>query len=133
MNPLPTTSLGPIGEGQGFGPFNFIKPQDVETIRNISTLLSNLVGFITILSGLWFGFQFIMGALQWLSSGGEKAGLEGARNRMIHAFIGLIMVAGALAIIAVMATVFSLDILLTNPEKIACQLNPTIVDKSVCK
>ncbi len=133
MNPLPTTSLGPIGGGGGFGPFNIIGPDAVATIRNISTLLSNLVGFITILSGLWFGFQFIMGALQWLSSGGEKAGLEGARNRMIHAFIGLIMVAGALAIIAVMATVFSLDILLTNPEKIACQLNPTIVDKSVCK
>lgn len=111
------------GSGDGLGPFaNINLGSPVETIKSIATLISNLVAFITIIAGLWFGFQFIMGAFAWLTSGGDKAGLESARNRMIHAFIGLLMVVAALAIVGIMGTFFGLDILLKEPDKIIKQL-----------
>lgn len=123
----PTQSLGRIGSGGGVGFLaDFNIDNAVETIKSIATLISNLVAFITIIAGLWFGFQFVMGALAWLTSGGDKNGLEGARNRMIHAFIGLLMVVAALAIVGIMGTFFGLDILLRKPDIIVNQLMGTV-------
>lgn len=121
--------LGQIGgDGKGLGPFTDVS----NAIAKVATLISNLLAFFTILAGLWFIFQFVVGAYQWLSSGGDKAHLESARNRLAHAFIGLIIVVAAWAIIAVVGVFLGLDILLTKPAKITCLINPTITDKALC-
>lgn len=123
----PTTGLGGSlggGKDSGFGPFANIGGEPVQVIKDISTLISNLLAFITIIGGLWFGFQLILGAFQWITSGGDKAGLESARNRMIHAFFGMVLVAGSLALIALIGVFFQLDILLTDPEKISKLISP---------
>lgn len=128
---LPTQSLGRIGgetgkcDGLGLGPFACIDIKDpVATIRTFATGISNLVAFITIIAGLWFGFQIILGAMQWLSSGGDKTGLENARNRLLHAFAGMMIVVLALAIVGILGTFFGLDILLTKPEEVIKQIMP---------
>ena len=49
---------------------------------------------------------FIWGAMEWISSGGEKGKVENARNRITQAVIGLIVLVGAYAIIGFISEIF---------------------------
>ncbi len=40
----------------------------------------------------------ILGGIQWITSGGDKSGMEAARNKITSAIVGLIIVAAAWAI-----------------------------------
>lgn len=42
---------------------------------------------------------FIWGAVEWITSAGDSAKLQGARNKMLHAFIGLFLLVTAYTII----------------------------------
>jgi hypothetical protein len=42
---------------------------------------------------------FLWGAIEWVTSAGEKGKLESARNRMLHAAIGLLILVGSLVLI----------------------------------
>ncbi len=54
---------------------------------------------------LVLGF-FIMGAFDWLTSAGEKGKLESARNKMMNAVIGLIILVSLYTIIGVISDLF---------------------------
>lgn len=73
------------------------QPSNVK-IGNIGTLISALVGALLILSALLAFFFLILGGIQWITSGGDKAGMEAARNKITHAIVGLIIVGAAWAI-----------------------------------
>ena len=45
----------------------------------------------------------IMGAIQWITSGGDKAKTEEARNRITSAIIGLIVLAATIALFSLVA------------------------------
>lgn len=51
------------------------------------------------IGGLMVIFFFIWGALQWISSSGDKSKLEAARNRMLQAAIGLFILVSSFVII----------------------------------
>lgn len=64
----------------------------------IGLLLGNVVGLVLILAAC-LAFAFLLtGGVQWITSGGDKAALESARNKITHAIIGLIIVAAAYAV-----------------------------------
>lgn len=64
----------------------------------LGNIISTLVALILIVSGFLAFGMLLIGGVQWITSGGDKAGLESARNRIIHAIIGLIIVASSWAI-----------------------------------
>lgn len=73
-----------------------------QPIYKLAAILSNIIGFLTILAFLWFTFQVIIAAIQWVASGGEKAALQNAQQRLTHSIIGLaISVAGIFIIILI--------------------------------
>ena len=76
---------------------NIPQPSNVK-ISNIGTLISAIVGLLLILSALLAFFFLILGGIQWITSGGDKAGMEAARNKITHAIVGLIIVGAAWAI-----------------------------------
>ncbi|NCN45610.1 MAG: hypothetical protein COU63_03685 [Candidatus Pacebacteria bacterium CG10_big_fil_rev_8_21_14_0_10_36_11] len=49
---------------------------------------------------------FIWGALEWISSGGDKGKVENARNRITQAFIGLVVLVGSYVIIGFVSEIF---------------------------
>jgi len=53
----------------------------------------------------------IMGGIQWITSGGDKAGIEGARNRIIYALIGLVIIFSSFLIVNVIADFFGVKLL----------------------
>ncbi len=64
---------------------------------SMGQIISALVGTLLVLSALAAFFFLIMGGLQWITSGGDKAGMEAARNKITHAIVGLIIVGAAWA------------------------------------
>lgn len=82
------------------------------TYKTVGPALSGIIlGLISVMFLFVFFLTFlylILGGLQWVSSGGDKAGLEAARNKITHAFVGLILVASSWAMMALIAAFFGL-------------------------
>jgi NADH:ubiquinone oxidoreductase subunit 6 (subunit J) len=49
---------------------------------------------------------FIWGALEWITSGGDKGKLENARNRITQAVVGLIILVGSFVILGFISDTF---------------------------
>lgn len=58
----------------------------------IGGIIGAIVGVILILAFIIALFYLLTGALSWITSGGDKGKLENARNKIIHAIMGLIVV-----------------------------------------
>lgn len=76
---------------------NIPKPPNF-AIENLGKLIQSLIGTLLIISALLAFFFLILGGIQWITSGGDKAGMEAARNKITHAIVGLIIVGAAWAI-----------------------------------
>lgn len=76
--------------------------------------IPNLIGLAFIIGVLIFFFIIIVAAIQWISSGGEKASIEVARGKITSALIGLIILLSVYAIIKLIETFFGIDILKIN-------------------
>lgn len=68
------------------------------TDTGIGGLISGLMNAIMVIGVLMVLFFFVYGAVEWITSGGEKGKTESARNKMTHAVIGLIVLSATLAI-----------------------------------
>jgi len=73
------------------------QPDNVK-IGQLGMLLSAVVGSLLIIAALLAFFYLILGGIQWITSGGDKAGMEAARNKITHAIVGLVIVGAAWAI-----------------------------------
>jgi len=83
------------------------------SFSNIGTLIGNIIIAAMVISGLMVFFYLIMGGIQYISSGGDKAQAEAARDKITYALIGLVIVIGSFAIIKLIEQFFGLSIL--NP------------------
>jgi len=77
---------------------------------NIGKLISNAVALGLIIAALLVFVYLVFGGIQWITSGGDKAGVESARNRITAALIGLVIVAAAWAIIKIIEAFFGITI-----------------------
>ena len=72
---------------------------------------------ISSIGGLFFIFAFCLtflylltGGISWLTSGGDKAKLTEARDKITNALVGLVIVAAAYAVFALVGQFFGLDV-----------------------
>jgi hypothetical protein len=77
-------------------------------------LIPNLIGLAFIVGVLIFFFVFVSAAIQWISSGGEKASIEAARGKLMNAVIGLVLLLLVFMIIKLIEAFFGIDILKIN-------------------
>lgn len=75
------------------------------------TLIPNLVGLAFVIGSLVFFFVMVIGAIQWTSSGGDKAALEGARGKISNALIGFVVLLSVFALLKIIETFFNIDII----------------------
>jgi hypothetical protein len=69
------------------------------------------VGLAFLIGTIIFFFVLITGAIQWISSGGDKQALEGARGKISNALIGLLILFATFAIIRLIQRFFGIQIL----------------------
>lgn len=87
------------------------KYKNVSGIDFLQSLIPNLVSIVLIIGSLIFVTMLVMGAIQWISSGGDKQSLEAARGRITNAVIGIIILFAVFAIISVVEVFFGINIM----------------------
>ena len=74
-------------------------------------LIPALIGLAFVGGSLIFFFMLVLGAIQWITSGGDKAAVEGARGRITQALVGIILLFSVFAIVKLIETFFNINIL----------------------
>lgn len=82
-----------------------------EPSQFLSIFIPKFVGLIFVAGGVGFFLMFVWGAVTWILSGGDKAGVESAKNRISNALIGLILLIASIAIIKLIQKFFNINIL----------------------
>lgn len=70
-----------------------------------------LIGLGFVIGALVFFFVLIIGAIQWIASGGDKAAVESARGKITSAIIGIIILFATFALLKVIEGFFGVNIL----------------------
>jgi hypothetical protein len=73
--------------------------------------LPRLLTLALIIGAIIFFFVMIIGAIQWISSGGDKNALEEAKHKITNAVVGIIILFSLFAILKVIENFFGISIL----------------------
>ncbi len=76
--------------------------------------LPKFVGLALIIGIIIFLFIMLLGALQWIMSGGDKGALEGARGKLTNGVIGIVILLATFAFVKVIEDFFGINILEIN-------------------
>lgn len=118
-------SLGQIGgkPEEGFGPWGNLGSGTIEGAAGAFTkILSNVIGVMTVIAGLWFMFQFIIGGYGYMTAGEDPQKMGNATKKITSSLIGLVVIVAAYAVISLLGSMLGFDIL--NPQKIIFNLKP---------
>lgn len=111
MKQLAGTSLGTIGDGSTgeLGPF---AGKTLSTpLATLLDYVSSIIGVMTIFASVWFLFQILYAGYEWISAGGDTKKIASSRDRITHAFIGLVIVVGSWSLLAVAGQFFGYNTL----------------------
>jgi Trk-type K+ transport system membrane component len=86
------------------------------------TIISNIIGIMTIIAGIYFIFQFIIGGYGYMTASGDPKKMSEATKKITSAFIGLLVVVAAYAIIHLLGVILGFEIL--DPQNIIERLRP---------
>jgi len=95
-NPVLPTNLGSGTNEQG--------------VTVVGSIISSIGGLFFIFAFCLTFLYLLTGAVAWITSGGEKAKLEEARNKITNALVGLVIVAASYAVFALVGQFFGLDV-----------------------
>lgn len=85
-------------------------PQEV---GKTGSFISGLVRFIIIIAGLFALWNFLSGGLEYITSGGDKAKISEATQKITMSIVGLVIIAASFLIAAIMG-----QLLFGNPMAI---------------
>jgi len=108
------------------------------SITSIGTLVSSGITAVIVIAGLMTFLYLVWGGIEWLTSGGDKAKYEAARDRITAALIGLAIVSAAWAIMQLVSFFFGIDITnLKFPNAVGNDshgcVSPQVWDGVTCK
>jgi len=106
--------LGKLGEGEGFGPWavKIIGGGTEGQPENIlASIMSKVIGVMTIGAGIWFLFQAIIAGYNFMSAGGDKTRIENARQRLTNSLIGIAIVVAAYGLLALIGSFMGIEFL----------------------
>ena len=94
-------NLSPDGGFSGEGPLGTGGEGSVGTFSNF---LSSVVGLLTIIGAIWFVFLMITGAIGVMTSEGDKAKLESAKNKITYGIVGLVVIIASISVVILVGT-----------------------------
>lgn len=80
----------------------------IKADQSIGSIISFAVTFIIVVAFLLALLFVVIGAVQWITSGGDKTKVADARNHIVAAVIGLIIVSLSFVIINIVITALGL-------------------------
>jgi len=104
-----TVEIAPTGGLHGPGP---TAPATSTGLgESTAHLVSVVIGLFTLVAGLWFLFQLILGGYAYMSAGGNKEKAQVASQKITQALIGLVIVVLAIFIINLLGYILGVDFL----------------------
>jgi len=128
LNLLADADLGPVGNADakgGLGPFAhlFDAGSNVTTAANsLSSIVSNVIGVMTIIAGLWFIFNFFIGAVGIVISAGNDEAIKKNSQKITTSLIGFVIVIAAYALISLIGLILGFDV--TDLTKAISNIKP---------
>ena len=77
----------------------------------LGLVLPKFIGLLFVFGVVVFFFVFLIGALSWIISGGDKAKVESAKARITSALVGLVLMLSTFVIVKLIESFFGIDIL----------------------
>lgn len=88
--------------------------REITGIGFFQKFLPNLLGLSFVIGTLIFFAILIIGAIQWISSGGDKAAIESARGKINNALMGILILFALFALMKFLESFFGINILELN-------------------
>lgn len=85
--------------------------QNLSGVEFFQKLIPALIGLGFVIGMIIFFFVMLLGAIQWITSGGDKAALDAAKGKITNAIIGLVVLFSILAIVQLIEAFFGINIL----------------------
>ena len=85
--------------------------QNLTGVKYLQKMIPNFITLALVVGIILFLFMMLIGGIQWITSGGDKAGIEGARGKITNAVVGVIILLAVFAILALIEGFFGVDIL----------------------
>lgn len=99
---LPVSPIGKIfGKINVPGTLGGLIKNNLTGAGAISQFLTNFITLLYSIAGIILVFMLVWAAFEWLTSGGEKEKVAAAQKRILHAIIGIILLAVAFAVIKI--------------------------------
>ena len=98
---------------QGYNPSS-------DVAGGLTKIISNVLAIITIIAGLSFIYFFMVGAINWITAGGETQKAAAARTMILNALIGLMITVIAYPALLLLSRLLGMP--LANPAELFNQL-----------
>lgn len=120
MNKLAQSSIDfyPNNGLRGIGNYGLDNATGDAAPTLFTTLLSTIIGVITIVAFIWFVFILITGALGIMGAGADKGALEGAKKKLTTGLIGLLVIVSGMFIAQIIGTFLGIDNFLSPTDLI---------------
>src|SRR5689334_10922465 len=76
----------------------------------LSHLIPAVMGAILVVGVVVFIFTFLLGAIQWISAGGDKGKMQAAQEKLTNALIGIVILLGFFAILSFVECFFGIGL-----------------------
>lgn len=113
----------PIGTFEGIGPLGLEGKTPADAPEIFAMIITNVVGFMTVIGGLWFLFQVLIAGFNWLGAGGDKQKLAEAQAKLTSGVVGFGVVALGIVLVRLVAALLKVDLIL-DPVKAIPMLTP---------
>lgn len=74
-------------------------PTDGQAVDTVNNILSTVINIFSLVVGVVAVIMIIVGGLKYITSGGDSGNVSGAKNTILYAIIGLVIVALAQIIV----------------------------------
>lgn len=75
----------------------------------IPGLVSSAVNLVLIVASVLFVFNFLIGGIKFMLSGGSKEKLDSAKKQLVNAILGIVIVFSAWAVLGFVGDFFGVD------------------------
>lgn len=86
-----------------------VQEDGVATLNCIPAIFLNIVNALLMFAGTFALFLFFMSGFRYMNSGGDSKKIEAARNNLIYAAVGLLIVLFSFSIIKIISVVTRTD------------------------
>ena len=76
----------------------------------VSKASGNALTILIIIAVILALIYLILGGIQWITSGGDKAKVQASRTKLTYAIVGLLVAMGAFFIVSIVGTFFNVKL-----------------------